>query len=171
LYPADVALGMRAGGRASPRVQEVCALSVLRAPAARWELAAELHGRGTAEAREWVRPYLQWLERRRDGPLDVIDSLQQLSDKLRQLDQDKHEVVKREIGYLDQHKDRMDYKEAKKLGQPCGSGAIESTCSQYQRRFKLTGQFWSLQGDEAFLALATLHRNERWHLLFPHDES
>jgi len=136
-----------------------------------WELAGELHGRGTAEAREWVRPYLQCLERRRDGPLDVIDSLQQLSDKLRQLDQDKHEAVKREIGYLDQHKDRMDYKEAKKLGQPCGSGAIESTCSQYQRRFKLTGQFWSLQGDEAFLALATLHRNERWHLLFPHDQS
>ena len=33
----------------------------------------------------------------------------------------------------------------------------------------ITGQFWSLEGDEAFLALETLHRNERWHLLFPHD--
>ena len=64
---------------------------------------------------------------------------------------------------------RMDYKNAKSLGQPAGSGAIESTCSRYQRRFKLTGQFWSLEGDEAFLALETLHRNERWHLLFPHD--
>jgi len=136
-----------------------------------WNLAAELHGRGTAEAEEWIRPYLQWLERRRNGPLDVIDSLQQLSGRLRQLDREKHEALEREIGYLEQHKDRMDYKEAKKLGQPCGSGAIESTCSQYQRRFKLTGQFWSLQGDEAFLALATLHRNERWHHLFPHDES
>ena len=136
-----------------------------------WELAAELHGRGTLEAREWVRPYLQWLERRQNGPLDVIDSLEQLGDELRQLSEQKHEAVERELGYLKQHKDRMDYKEAKKLGQPSGSGAIESTCSQYQRRFKLTGQFWSLQGDEAFLALATLHRNERWHLLFPHDES
>lgn len=136
-----------------------------------WDLAAELHGRSTAEAEQWVRPYLQWLERRRNGPLDVIDSLQQLSGKLRQLDRDKHETLEREIAYLDQHKDRMDYKEAKKLGQPCGSGAIESTCSQYQRRFKLTGQFWSLQGDEAFLALVTLHRNERWHDLFAHDES
>jgi hypothetical protein len=63
----------------------------------------------------------------------------------------------------------MDYKNAKQLGQPVGSGAIESTCSQYQRRFKLAGQFWSIQGDEALLALETLHRNERWHLLFPHD--
>ena len=52
-----------------------------------------------------------------------------------------------------------------------GSGAIESTCAQYQRRFKLTGQFWTLEGDEAFLALATLHRNRRWSFLFPHDQS
>ena len=63
----------------------------------------------------------------------------------------------------------MDYKTGKALGQPVGSGAIESTCSQYQRRFKLTGQFWTLGGDEAFLALATLHRNGRWTRLFPHD--
>ena len=53
---------------------------------------------------------------------------------------------------------------------PVGSGAIESTWSQYQRRFKLTGQFWSLAGDEAFLALATLHRNGRWSQIFPHDD-
>jgi hypothetical protein len=67
------------------------------------------------------------------------------------------------------HQDRMDYKTGQALGQPVGSGAVASTCSQYPRRFKLTGQFWSLEGDEAFLALDTLHRNERWHLLFPHD--
>jgi hypothetical protein len=36
--------------------------------------------------------------------------------------------------------------------------------------FKRTGQFWSLDGDEAFLALATLHRNGRRHRLFPHDQ-
>ena len=28
---------------------------------------------------------------------------------------------------------------------------------------------WTLAGDEAFLALATLHRNSRWNRLFPHD--
>jgi hypothetical protein len=36
--------------------------------------------------------------------------------------------------------------------------------------FKRTGPFWSLDGDEAFLALATLHRNGRRHRLFPHDQ-
>jgi len=74
------------------------------------------------------------------------------------------------MGYLNEHRER-NYKAAKALGQPCRSGAIESTYSQYQRRFKLTGQFWSLEGDEAFLALATLHRNGRWHHLFVHDDS
>lgn len=136
-----------------------------------WDLAAELHGRGTPEAEEWVRPYLRWLERRNNGALDIIDSLADLETKLGDLDREKQAAIAREIGYLKQHEERMGYKAAKKRGQPCGSGAIESTCSQYQRRFKMTGQFWSLEGDEAFLALATLHRNERWHLLFPHDES
>lgn len=81
----------------------------------------------------------------------------------------QHQAIDREINYFNQHKGRMDYKNGRALGQPVGSGAIESTCSQYQRRFKLTGQFWSLAGDEAFLALDTLHRNKRWHQLFPHD--
>lgn len=30
---------------------------------------------------------------------------------------------------------------------------------------------WSLEGDEAFPALETLHRNERWRLLFRHIQS
>lgn len=136
-----------------------------------WDLAGELHGSGTAEAKEWVHPFLKWLERRKNGALDIIESLGELERTLGELDRDKQEAVARELRYLKDHKHRMDYKAAKARGQPCGSGAIESTCSQYQRRFKLTGQFWSLEGDEAFLALATLHRNGRWHSLFPHDES
>lgn len=135
-----------------------------------WRLAAELYGRGTVEAEEWVRPYLAWLERRKNGALDIIESLEELQGKLAGIEKGKQDALTQEIGYLKQHKERMDYKKARASGQPCGSGAIESTCSQYQRRFKLTGQFWSLAGDEAFLALATLHRNGRWDSLFPHDQ-
>ena len=81
----------------------------------------------------------------------------------------QRETLDGEIGYFERHKDRMDYKNGKALDQPLGSGAMESTCAQYQCRFKRTGQFWSLDGDEAFLALQTLHWNNRWHWLFPHD--
>jgi hypothetical protein len=134
-----------------------------------WTLAGELYGQGSPEAKAWVRPYLRWLEQRKDGALDVIESLEQLQRTLEAFDEKQQKALAREVAYLTEHKDRMDYKQARKLGQPGGSGAIESTCSQYQRRFKLTGQFWSLAGDEALLALDTLHRNGRWHLLFPHD--
>lgn len=134
-----------------------------------WNLANELHGQGTAAAQEWVRPFLQWLEKRKDGALDVINSLSQLRQTLKNITQNQRQAIDREINYFQEHKHRMDYKAGKALGQPVGSGAIESTCSQYQRRFKLTGQFWTLDGDEAFIALSTLHRNGHWHKLFPHD--
>jgi hypothetical protein len=134
-----------------------------------WNLANELHGQGTPEARQWVCPYLQWLLKRKDGALDVIRSLEQLHIDRETFSKKERAAIAGELEYLKEHKDRMDYKAAKAAGQPVGSGAIESTCSQYQRRFKLTGQFWSLAGDEAFLALSTIHRNGRWHRLFPHD--
>ena len=134
-----------------------------------WALAGELYGHDSQDAETWVRPYLRWLEQRKDGALDVIHSLDELQHTLNAFDDKQRAALAREVAYLTAHKDRMDYKTARNLGQPRGSGAIESTCSQYQRRFKLTGQFWSLAGDEALLALATLHRNRRWHLLFPHD--
>lgn len=131
-------------------------------------LAKELFG-DTQTARDWVGPFLQWLDHRTDGALGVIRGLEGLRTTLDQFTDSQQKSIEREIGYFDQHKERMDYKTAKAIGQPVGSGAIESTCSQFQRRFKLTGQFWSLSGDEAFLALATLHRNERWSKLFPHS--
>ena len=134
-----------------------------------WDLASELHGQGTMAAREWVHPYLKWLEKRKDGALDVINSLEQLSKNIGEFSKKEREAISSELDYFREHKDRMDYKAGRASGQPVGSGAIESTCSQYQRRFKLTGQFWTLAGDEAFLALSTLHRNGRWSLLFPHD--
>lgn len=134
-----------------------------------WTLAHQLHGEGTVAAAEWVRPFLHWLEQRKNGALDVIEGLEQLRATIRKITQDQRQAIDREINYFQAHKIRMDYKSGKALGQPVGSGAIESTCSQYQRRFKLTGQFWSLSGDEAFLALSTLHRNGRWSQIFPHD--
>lgn len=136
-----------------------------------WTVARAVYGEDSQEARDWIRPLLRWLERRQHGALDVIASLVQMRSTLAGLTAKQHKTLEREIDYLTDNKDRMDYKKANALGQPLGSGAVESTCSQYQRRFKRTGQFWSLEGDEAFLALATLHRNRRWHLLFPHDTS
>jgi hypothetical protein len=131
-----------------------------------WNLAGELFGRGSAEAEAWVRPYINGLKNRENGALEMISSLEELSEQIERFDQKQKEALERELNYFKSHQHRMDYKNGSDQRQPVGSGAIESTCSQYQRRFKLTGQFWSLEGDEAFLALWTLNRNGRWGDLF-----
>jgi hypothetical protein len=135
-----------------------------------WSIANDIFGRGTSEARDWVTPLITWLKRRKDGGLDVINALRDLRTSTSKLSNEQRKMLDRELGYFEEHQERMDYKNGKKLGQPLGSGAMESTCAQYQCRFKRTGQFWSLDGDEAFLALQSLHWNQRWHQLFPHDK-
>jgi hypothetical protein len=136
-----------------------------------WEVAHELHGQGTPEARAWVQPLFRQLENRKDGAVKILSRLEHLKQTLTHLTENQKTMLSREIEYVKTHQHRMDYAQAKAAGEPLGSGAIESTCRQYQCRFKRPGQFWSLDGDEALLALETLYRNDRWHLLFPHAES
>lgn len=136
-----------------------------------WAVAHDIYGQGTPESIQWITPLLGYLDRRKDGALDVIEALSSLRARLSHLTEKQQETLDREIHYFDSHKARMDYKQAKALGEPIGSGAIESTCRQYERRFKCMGQFWSLAGDESLMALETLHRNERWEKLFPHAAS
>lgn len=134
-------------------------------------LAGTLYGKGTEQARQWLRPLLGFLDRRKDGALDVLHQLKELRLSPKPTTPDQQKALEGEIGYFTTHQARMDYKQAKANGEPVGSGVVESTARQYQTRFKCTGQYWTLEGDEALLALATLKRNERWHLLFHHAPS
>ena len=147
--------------------QAVQRLDLYHAKEHLWALAGELFGRGSAEAEAWVRPYLNDLKDRENGAVEMIESLEEFKERIKQFSEKQKEVIEKELNYFKTHQHRMDYKTGSEQGQPIGSGAIESTCAQYQRRFKLTGQFWSLEGDEAFLALWTLNRNGRWGKLFP----
>ncbi|HEY6182739.1 MAG TPA: hypothetical protein VIW67_10860 [Terriglobales bacterium] len=117
-----------------------------------------------AAARAWVEPLLAKLKA--EGSCEVITELEQLQQRLEETAQGK---VEKEVNYSQTNRERMDYGTAKERGEPLGSGAIESTCRQYQVRFKRTGQFWSQKGDEALMSLETFRRNGRWHLLFPHS--
>jgi hypothetical protein len=145
-----------------------------------WSVANELYGKGTPEARLWVDPLLKQL-RHDDGP-GLISSLKELQPRLAQGLQEK---VQKQIDYFQDNAQRMEYREILeardavkkgtatpaqnlKANEPLGSGAVESTCRQYQCRFKRTGQFWSTAGDEALMCLETFWRNGRWHELFPH---
>lgn len=133
-----------------------------------WSVARELYNQDTAQARLWLRPLFRQLKTKSDGGQQVLGTLKELLRSKQNMTPAQREQLAKEIGYFTTHAHRMDYASAKRKAQPLGSGAIESTCRQYQVRFKRSGQFWSLAGDEALLALETLRRNERWSLLFPH---
>lgn len=133
-----------------------------------WTVARAAFGKNNPEAEAWVKPLMRHLDRRKNGASDVRESLGKLRAQQDDAAVEVNKILDREIGYFERHKERMDYKQGKALGQPIGSGAMESTCAQYQCRFKRTGQFWSVEGDERLLALETLRRNRRWHLLFPY---
>jgi hypothetical protein len=128
-----------------------------------WAVAHTLHPDDPTAARAWVEPLLTKLKA--DESCEVITQLEQLQARL---EGPSAEAVNKEVNYLQSHRERMDYGTAKQKNEPLGSGAMESTCRQYQCRFKRPGQFWSQTGDEALLCLETFRRNNRWHLLFPH---
>lgn len=157
-----------------------CRLDLYHGDEHLWAVANELYGKGTPEARQWVEPVLKQLHR--DDPAAVICSLQNVEAKVK----DKlKEKVQAQITYFQNNKNRINYRDIlrarkavkkgtatkaqqTKANEPLGSGAIESTCRQYQCRFKRTGQFWSMEGDEALMCLETFWRNGRWHDLYPH---
>jgi hypothetical protein len=130
-----------------------------------WAVAHTLHPDDGDAARAWVGPLLAKLKE--DGGCGVITGLEQLQERLEGA---ARESVQKEVNYLRSQRGRMDYGTAKEKGEPLGSGAMESTCRQYQARFKRTGQFWSRTGDEALMCLETFRRNGRWSLLFPHAQ-
>jgi len=128
-----------------------------------WAVANELHGKGSKEARQWVKPLLKQI--RNDQVAKVISQLEELTPHLTAA---AAKVAEDAMEYYQNNQKRMQYKEARKRNEPVGSGAIESTCRQLQCRLKRCGQFWSTRGDEALLCLEMFWRNERWEMLFPH---
>jgi hypothetical protein len=128
-----------------------------------WTVAHELHGAGSHAAAAWVKPLIAQLEK---GQAERV--IKRLEEVLQNLSQSQRPIVAREVEYFKSHRQRMDYGAAKKADEPLGSGAMESTCRQYQCRFKRPGQYWSQSGDEALFSLETLWRNGRWNRLFPH---
>jgi hypothetical protein len=129
-----------------------------------WAVAHALHPEDARAAHQWVEPLLKKLKAGRS--LKVIAELKAVTKRLRSK---RRAIAQSKLEYFQTHRDRLDYHLAKKRGQPLGSGAIESTCRQYQCRFKRPGQFWTRSGDEALMCLETFWRNGRWHLLFPHS--
>jgi hypothetical protein len=123
-----------------------------------------LHGEDREQLQAWLHPLVRQLKN--DSAVKVVRQLEEVLVGLPA--GPARATVQTEVNYFHEHQARMDYRAARRRGEPIGSGAIEATCRQYQCRFKRPGQFWSARGDESLLCLDTFWRNGRWHLLFPH---
>ena len=123
-----------------------------------------LWGEDKAQFQAWLKPLVRQLKNQ-----SALKVIRQLDQALASLPAGPaKDTVAREAAYFHEHQPRMDYRAARRAGEPLGSGPVEATCRQGQCRFKRPGQFWSTAGDEALLCLETFWRNERWALLFPH---
>jgi hypothetical protein len=70
-------------------------------------------------------------------------------------------------GYLDRHRDHIDYAVYKELGWPLGSGLVESACKWLmQQRFKGVGMRWSEAGFNHLLHLRLAWVNSSFEALF-----
>jgi hypothetical protein len=125
-----------------------------------WSVAHALYGEQSAEARQWVEPLLHELSH--GGEAGVLRTLEDLLELCRDLDQKRQETIRREVAYFQNHKEHIHYDRREQEGCPKGTGAMESTCSQFQDRFKRTGQFWTRDGEEHLLALELARRNDDW---------
>jgi hypothetical protein len=125
-----------------------------------WVVANDYFGQGSEKARAWVEPLLHQLKH--GGEAGVLQSLHDLLKLCQETLSAATDTLRREVNYFDSHKDDIHYEKLASEGCPIGSGAVESACSQMQDRFKRTGQFWTLPGEQRLMALEVARRNNDW---------
>ena len=124
-----------------------------------WAVARAIHA-DEQQARRWVEPLLHQLGH--GAQARVIKRLESLLKRRGRYEEATGALIETETNYFQRHRDHLHYEAAQAQGCPKGSGAIESTCSQLQDRFKRTGQFWTLPGEHCLLALELARRNDDW---------
>ncbi len=130
-----------------------------------WRGAKAWLGGRSQQARNWFQTLRHRL--RRGQSAAVLDELQTVLD-LPDLPPATRKTLTRLYGYLDKHRDHMNYDQLKDMGLPIGSGLVESACKWLiQQRFKGVGMRW---GEESFTHLLLIRLawvNGRFHTCFP----
>ncbi len=104
---------------------------------------------------------LVWLEDQKKLLLE--SQVNQVIENVKQLDS-KEEIATKLVTYFETNKNRMDYKSYKQIGSGIiGSGAIESAHrTVIQKRMKLSGQRWSIEGAKNMLNIRVTDMNKKW---------
>ncbi len=123
-----------------------------------------IYGEDSLALRRWVDPLVGQLQTGKEQR--VVRTLEELLEQRSSMTPGQNEVLEREVGYFQDHRDHMHYQRWKRSGAPCGSGAVESLGLQLQRRFRTCGQFWNRPGITNLLGLAVIFRNQDQTLLW-----
>ena len=125
-----------------------------------WNLGRACHGMDSVQAKPWVEQRLHGL--RHGQEQNVLKEISLLKASRSQAGK----AVTKEKKYFAGQARRMNYKEMADRGWPIGSGPVESSCRQDQRRFKGPGQSWTQQGFRNLSALDQARRNNHWNELW-----
>jgi hypothetical protein len=123
-----------------------------------------LDGR-TRRAKSW---FTQARHRLRHGQAPEVLKDLQAALTLPDLPDSTRDALTRVYGYLDRHRDHIDYARLKDLGLPIGSGLVESACKGLiQQRFKGVGMRWAEESFTHLLLLRLAWVNGRFDTCFP----
>lgn len=120
-------------------------------------VAQALHGEDAPAVRAWVDPLIEQLQKGKEAR--VVSGLEELLEGRASLNPAQVELLEREVNYFQEHREHLHYQRWKRIGAPCGSGAVESLGRQLQRRFRTCGQFWERPGLTRLMALAVMFKN------------
>jgi len=125
-----------------------------------WNLGRACHTGDEAKAKQWVEKRLHRLAHGQERKvLKEISAIQPSRGPT-------GEMVRQEKHYFAGQSQRMNYQEMADRGWPIGSGPVESSCRQDQRRFKGPGQSWTQKGFANLSALDQARRNNHWDQLW-----
>jgi hypothetical protein len=100
--------------------------------------------------------------------LNEPNAIEQIEQAIKRWRADDIEVggqkpVHHALTYIANHKEQMNYAQARAEGHPIGSGHVEACCKQLvQTRMKRNGQRWKPRGGQSILTLRSLATDARW---------
>ena len=133
-------------------------------------LAAAVHGKDTPESKTLGAELesLLW-EGKVDPMIQMVQQHVRPSEKaLPEETAESPQILHRELGYFEKHREHMQYGVYRAKGWPIGSGNTEAGVKTFNKRVKGTEQRWRLPGVEAILALRAAWKSQdgRWERLW-----
>jgi hypothetical protein len=120
-------------------------------------VGALLHGEGTDKSKRWYRSAQTAVYQGHAGRIAW-----ELKEAASGYPEGVGEEIRREAGYLDKHKRRMQYLEMREEGYVIGSGMVESGGKQFKGRFCGPGMRWSRAGIERLIPIRAAIMSDRF---------